>query len=118
MRLCNWRQVFLTRFMVITGVCKPVYYRQELLLVLFFGYKTAGIYQSTADIQNNASYSGARVGGLRYQDINGDGVIDPKDRTIIGDPNPDFTYGLNLNASYQNFDIAAFFYGVQGNDIF
>jgi len=84
----------------------------------FFGYKTAGIYQSTADIQGNPSYAGARVGGLRYQDINGDGVIDPKDRTIIGDPNPDFTVGLNLNASYKNFDIAAFIYGVQGNDIF
>jgi len=84
----------------------------------FFGYKTAGIYQSTADIQNNPSYAGARVGGLRYQDINGDGVIDPKDRTIIGNPNPDFTYGINLNASYKNFDISAFLYGVQGNDIF
>jgi TonB-dependent starch-binding outer membrane protein SusC len=84
----------------------------------FFGYKTAGIYQSTADIQANPSYAGARVGGLRYQDINGDGVIDPKDRTIIGDPNPDFTVGVNLNASYKNFDIAAFIYAVQGNDIF
>ncbi|GGI26999.1 SusC/RagA family TonB-linked outer membrane protein [Pedobacter mendelii] len=84
----------------------------------FFGYKTNGIYQSASDIQNTPSYSGARVGGLRYQDINGDGVIDPKDRTIIGDPNPDFTYGLNLNISYKNFDVAAFIYGVQGNDIF
>lgn len=84
----------------------------------FYGYKTAGIYQSAADIQGNPSYSGARVGGLRYQDINGDGIIDPKDRTIIGDPNPDFTVGINLNASYKNFDISAFIYGVQGNDIF
>ncbi|CAH0252170.1 MULTISPECIES: TonB-dependent receptor [unclassified Pedobacter] len=84
----------------------------------FFGYKTAGIYQSTTDIQNNPSYSGARVGGLRYQDINGDGIIDPKDRTIIGSPHPDFTYGINLNASYKNFDISAFLYGVKGNDIF
>jgi TonB-linked SusC/RagA family outer membrane protein len=84
----------------------------------FFGYKTAGIYQSAADIQNNPSYANARVGGLRYQDINGDGIIDPKDRTIIGNPNPDFTAGINLNASYKNFDISAFIYGVQGNDIF
>ena len=84
----------------------------------FYGYKTAGIYQNAADIANNPSYTGARVGGLRYVDINGDGVIDPKDRTVIGNPNPDFTYGINLNASYKNFDIATFFYGVQGNDIF
>ncbi|MFW0716181.1 SusC/RagA family TonB-linked outer membrane protein [Pedobacter sp. N23S346] len=84
----------------------------------FFGYRTAGIYQSAADIQNNPSYAGARVGGLRYQDINGDGVLDPRDRTIIGDPNPDFNLGVNLNASYRNFDISAFIYSVQGNDIF
>lgn len=84
----------------------------------FYGYQTAGIYQSAADIANNPSYVGARVGGLRYADINGDGVIDAKDRTIIGNPNPDFTYGINLNASYKNWDIATFFYGVQGNDLF
>jgi len=84
----------------------------------FYGYQTAGIYQSAADIANNPSYVGARVGGLRYADINGDGVIDAKDRTIIGNPNPDFSYGINLNASYKNWDIATFFYGVQGNDLF
>ncbi|WP_316735890.1 TonB-dependent receptor [Pedobacter aquatilis] len=84
----------------------------------FYGYKTNGIYQSTAEVTTGPSYAGARVGGLKYMDINGDGVIDPKDRTIIGDPNPDFTYGVNLNASYKNFDISAFLYGVQGNDIF
>lgn len=84
----------------------------------FYGYKTNGIYQSAADIQSSPSYTGARVGGLKYLDINGDGIIDPKDRTIIGDPNPDFTYGINLNASYKNFDVSAFLYGVKGNDIF
>ncbi|WP_316799980.1 TonB-dependent receptor [Pedobacter frigidisoli] len=84
----------------------------------FYGYKTNGIYQSTAEVQAGPSYAGARVGGLRYLDVNGDGIIDPKDRTIIGDPNPDFNYGVNLNASYKNFDISAFIYGVQGNDIF
>lgn len=84
----------------------------------FFGYKTAGIYQSAADIAGSPSYGGARVGGLKYQDINGDGVITPEDRTIIGNPNPDFIYSLSLNASYKNFDIVAFFNGVQGNDLY
>ncbi|RZK67396.1 MAG: SusC/RagA family TonB-linked outer membrane protein, partial [Pedobacter sp.] len=92
--------------------------QQDAAFGSFYGYKTNGIYQSTAEVQSGPSYAGARVGGLKYMDINGDGIIDPKDRTIIGDPNPDFTYGVNLNASYKNFDISAFLYGVQGNDIF
>jgi len=84
----------------------------------FYGYKVAGINQNAADLTNNASYTGARVGGFRYQDIDGDGAITPADRTIIGNPNPDFLYSLNLNASYKNFDIVTFFNGVQGNDLY
>ncbi len=84
----------------------------------FYGYQVAGIYQNAADITNSPSYTKARVGGLKYQDIDGDGEITPGDRTIIGDPNPDFLYSLSLNASYKNFDIVAFFNGVQGNDIY
>lgn len=84
----------------------------------FYGYKVAGIYQNAGDISGNPSYTGARIGGLRYQDIDGDGAITPADRTIIGDPNPDFIYSLGLNASYKNFDIFAFFNGVQGNDLY
>jgi hypothetical protein len=44
--------------------------------------------------------------------------LTPDDRTFIGDPNPDFTYGLNLDFGWKNFDLTAFFYGSQGNDIF
>lgn len=84
----------------------------------FYGYQVAGIFQNDADIAGSPAYSGARVGGFKYQDINGDGIIDPKDRTIIGNPNPDFYYSFSLNASYKNFDIAMFFNGVQGNDLY
>lgn len=84
----------------------------------FYGYKVQGIYQNQAEITNSASYTKARIGGFRYQDIDGDGAITPADRTIIGNPNPDFLYSLSLNASYKNFDIAAFFNGVQGNDLY
>jgi len=84
----------------------------------FYGYKVQGIYQNQAEITNSASYTLARVGGFRYQDINGDGVISPADRTIIGNPNPDFLYSFSLNVSYKNFDIATFFNGVQGNDLY
>lgn len=84
----------------------------------FYGYQVQGIYQNQAEIANSASYTLARVGGFRYQDINGDGVISPADRTIIGNPNPDFLYSISLNVSYKNFDLAAFFNGSQGNDLY
>lgn len=84
----------------------------------FFGYQTIGIYQDANDIANNPSYPGARAGGLKYADINDDGTIDAADRTIIGNPHPDFVYSFNINTSYKNFDLMMFFYGSQGNDLY
>ncbi|WP_316750937.1 TonB-dependent receptor [Pedobacter gandavensis] len=84
----------------------------------FYGYDVVGIYQSAADVSQSASYTDARVGGLKFRDVNGDGIISPLDRTIIGNPNPDFMYALSLNASYKNFDISMFFNGVQGIDLY
>ncbi len=51
-------------------------------------------------------------------DTNGDGTVDDADRTIIGDPTPDFTYGLNFNGAYKNLDFSLNFNGVQGNEIY
>ena len=86
----------------------------------FYGFQVAGVYQDAADVANSPNYSDnkARPGGLKYQDINGDGVINDKDRTIIGNPHPDFVYSLGVNAAYKDWDIAMFFYGSQGNDVF
>ncbi|QNL49151.1 TonB-dependent receptor [Olivibacter sp. SDN3] len=84
----------------------------------FFGYQVAGIYQNEAELESEATYAGARVGGLKYADINGDGVIDPEDRTIIGNPHPDFIYSISFNASYKNFDVSMFFNASQGNDLY
>lgn len=83
----------------------------------FFGYQAIGLYQSAADVANSPGYAGAAPGLLKYKDINGDGKIDANDRTFIGNPNPKFTGGFTLNASYKNFDLNAFFYGVYGNKI-
>jgi hypothetical protein len=55
---------------------------------------------------------------FKYRDVNGDGKIDADDRTFIGNPNPDFEYGLNIAFSYKNFDFSSFFFGSAGNDIF
>lgn len=84
----------------------------------FYGYDVVGIYQNESDVSQSASYPKARVGGLKYRDVNGDNVITPEDRTIIGNPNPDFLYALSFNASYKNFDISMFFNGVQGIDLY
>jgi hypothetical protein len=51
-------------------------------------------------------------------DVDGDGDVDDDDRTFIGSPHADFTYGLNLNAGFKGFDVSAFFSGSQGNDAF
>lgn len=82
----------------------------------FYGYNMIGIYQNEAELAGG--YPGARVGGPKYEDINGDGVIDANDRTVIGNPHPDFIYSLSLNATWKNFDVLMFFNGSQGNDLY
>jgi TonB-linked SusC/RagA family outer membrane protein len=81
----------------------------------FFGYEVAGLFNSDAEVAAAPTQDAAAPGRFRYRDVNGDGEITPDDRTYFGDPNPDFTYGLNLNGSYKQFDIATQFYGSQGN---
>lgn len=84
----------------------------------FYGYKVIGLFQSAADVTGSPTQAGAGPGRFKYADVNGDRIIDAGDRTIIGDPNPSFTYGLNLGLEYKDFDFTAFFYGVAGRDAF
>ncbi|MDR8390052.1 TonB-dependent receptor [Aliifodinibius sp. S!AR15-10] len=90
----------------------------------FYGYKITGFFNSQEELDeaNNNSPNGnyqtdADVGTFRYADINGDNQITADDRTFLGDPNPDFTYGLDIGLNYKRFDLSAFLYGSQGNDI-
>ncbi len=83
----------------------------------FFGYQTIGLFQSADDVAKSPTQPDAAPGRFKFADINGDGKIDASDRTFIGDPNPDFTYGVNLSASYKGFDFSMFLYGSHGNDI-
>lgn len=87
----------------------------------FYGYVIEGFFQNQADldaiIQDNEG-----IGKWRYKDISGpdgkpDGVITPDDRTIMGNPHPDFTMGFNLNASYKGFDFSAYLYWKKGGQI-
>lgn len=84
----------------------------------FFGYQVEGIFQSAAEVSAAPAQPGAAPGRFRYADINGDKKIDADDRTVLGNPNPDFNYGLNLALEYKGFDMAVFFYGVQGREVF
>ncbi|HLX91672.1 MAG TPA: TonB-dependent receptor [Puia sp.] len=84
----------------------------------FFGYQVVGYYKDSTDVAKSPTQSGAAPGNFKYADINHDGKIDANDRTWIGNPNPKFTYGVNLGATYKNFDFSAFFYGSYGSKIF
>ncbi|AKD58849.1 TonB-dependent receptor [Spirosoma radiotolerans] len=96
----------------------------------FFGYQVAGFWNSQEEINTanaqvqqtagdpNAVYqTDVAVGRFRYADTNGDGRITDDDRTFLGNPNPKFSYGLNLGATYKGFDFSMFLYGVSGNKI-
>lgn len=84
----------------------------------FKGLKTEGVFQNQAEINAHATQEGAKPGDLKYVDINNDNIINSDDETMIGDPNPDWTFGFNLTASWKNFDFSAFFQGTAGNDIY
>jgi len=99
-------------------------------LYSFYGYVTDGIYQSLEDIENspkpekypsNGVYdrnSTVWVGDIKYKDINGDGVINEKDKTNIGSPLPKFTFGFNNTFRYKDFDLNIFINGSVGGKIY
>lgn len=87
----------------------------------FYGYKVAGVFQSYADklaypVMNLGNSYGP--GDLKYEDVNGDGVITPDDRTMIGNPTPDFIYGGNVTLKYKNFDFGVDMQGSYGGEIY
>lgn len=85
----------------------------------FYGYKVLGIFQSDDEAKAWPAYGDYnKAGKFKIADINGDGKITDDDRTIIGNPHPDFTYGLNFNFGYKSFDLTIFCNGTQGNDVF
>lgn len=93
----------------------------------FYGYVYNGIYQSLEDVQNSPAQPGitgqSGVGHFKFKDLTGangkpDGTVGPEDQTFIGNPNPKFTYGYNLNLYYRHFDLGIFVQGVYGNKIF
>lgn len=90
----------------------------------FYGYRTAGIFQNQEQIDNYISPAtgqpimpSAKPGDVIFVDTDNDGTITPEDRTMIGNPYPDVTFGLNLTFAYKGFDLSLNSYGVAGNQI-
>ncbi|MDR0758370.1 MAG: TonB-dependent receptor, partial [Tannerella sp.] len=86
-------------------------------LGLFYGYINDGVYMNQAEFDAGPKMVSSTVGTVRYKDLNGDNVIDMDDRTFIGDPNPDFLYGMTNDFSYKNFDAGLVVAGSVGGDI-
>lgn len=90
-----------------------------------YGYVEDGFYDNVAEVRANKAYASLsdaealrHVGEIKYRDMDGDGQITEKDRTIIGDTNPDFTYSFSSNLSWKNLSLSFMLQGSQGNDIF
>jgi TonB-linked SusC/RagA family outer membrane protein len=84
----------------------------------YYGYIADGIFRTPEEVAVHAQQPGKALGNIRYRDINQDGVINQDDRTIIGNPHPDFTFGIGLNAGIKNWDLNVFFDGSYGNDMY
>jgi TonB-linked SusC/RagA family outer membrane protein len=92
----------------------------------FYGYVVEGIFQNEEELRNHAlpegnsinETQGTWVGDLKFKDLNGDGDINEQDRTFIGNPTPDFTYGVTNRFNYKGVDLSVFVNGSYGNDIF
>ncbi len=104
---------------------------------MFYGYEVEGLFADQNDILNHAvqvsdgnitsenpngrnlmnKTQGVWVGDVKYKDLNGDGVIDVNDQRVIGNPNPDFTFGFNNNFSYGPFDLTIYLNGAIGGEV-
>ncbi|WP_066837178.1 SusC/RagA family TonB-linked outer membrane protein [Rufibacter ruber] len=83
----------------------------------FFGYVAEGIFRTQQELDAHADQNGKGLGRIRYKDVNEDGVINDFDRTWIGTPHPDYTYGFNANFGYKGFDLSFLLQGVAGIDV-
>ena len=86
----------------------------------YYGYVVDGIYQTQEDIRNapvDKMAPAARPGDFRFKDVNGDGVVDANDRTVIGNYQPDFTYGMTNRFGFKSFEFSFLIQGVQGAEV-
>lgn len=98
--------------------------QQGLPVGSFYGYVTDGLFREMKDLNTGMDWGlpiqpdKQWLGDVRYKDLNGDNKIDDKDVTVIGNPNPKFTYGMTNTINYKGFDLSVFVYGSYGAKIF
>lgn len=94
--------------------------REGVALGSYYGYKTDGLFQSYEEIANSALPIGATVepGDVKYVDSNNDGIINDKDRQVLGNAFPRYTFGLNYDLSWKGFDLGVLIQGVGKRDMF
>lgn len=97
----------------------------------FWGYKSDGIFKTQDEVMNSAvprigttderlpfAYTGVYIGDYKYVDLNGDGLITPQDMTYIGNPYPDFTFGIANDVTWKGLSMSLLIIGSQGNDVY
>ncbi len=99
------------------GITNSTILREGEPMGQFFGYVYDGVYQEGDTFLPGGGFE-LSAGGEKFRDISGDGKLDSNDRTIIGDPNPDFIWGLNNTLEYKGFDMNIFVQASQGNDVY
>lgn len=97
---------------------------EGLPIAFFYGYKTDGIFQNMSEVYEHIGGEGQQLqpsavaGDVRFVDVNNDGVINPDDRTMLGNPTPDWTLGINGSVEYKDFDFSFLIVGAFGQEIF
>lgn len=84
----------------------------------YYMYDAVGVYQFSEDLRKYPVMADTQLGEIRYRDANGDGVIDNDDRTLVGKPDPDYTFGVTNTLRYKNFDLSIVVTGQTGGQIF
>ncbi|WDF57324.1 SusC/RagA family TonB-linked outer membrane protein [Mucilaginibacter sp. KACC 22063] len=117
------------KLLQLTGNTQQIIYNQDVYQLIrrvgepitqYYGYETNGYFQTAAEVNSYPKPAGAivGVGDVKFKDLNGDGKIDDKDKTVIGNPFPHYTFGFNYRVAVAGFDLSLFVQGVGQRDEF
>lgn len=84
----------------------------------YYMYDAVGVYQTSEDLKKYPAMASSKVGDVRYRDVDGNEIINDKDRTLVGKPTPDYTYGITNTFKYKNFDLSILVTGQSGGKIY
>ena len=123
-RIANEEGIIHGQGNVVQGIAEMYRAQVGYPIGYFWTYSTEGIFQNQAEIDawkaagKPTMAEIAVPGDVKFVDLNGDGILDDKDKTMTGDPNPDFTAGLNISIYFKGFDFALSGYGQFGQQVF